>query len=130
MATVSVVAVVHNQLALTRACLESLRPTTVPFDVCLIDNGSTDGTEAFFSGGGPGAALPFPVDYCRNRVNAGLIKALNQGAARARGDYVCFLHNDTEMREPSWLARLIGAVTRDRDGGLGGLYGAQRLRRD
>jgi glycosyltransferase involved in cell wall biosynthesis len=39
---------VHNREALTRACLESLRPTTVPFELCVVDNGSTDGTEAYF----------------------------------------------------------------------------------
>ena len=39
-----VVLVVWNQLELTRACLESLRAGTTPFDLCVVDNGSTDGT--------------------------------------------------------------------------------------
>ena len=34
----------HNQEVLTRACLASLRPTTVPFELCVVDNGSTDGS--------------------------------------------------------------------------------------
>jgi len=117
---------VHNQEALTRACLESLRPTTVPFDLCVVDNGSTDGTEAYF-GRFP---LPYPLRYARNAANVGLIRALNQGARMAGGEVVCFLHNDTEMREPAWLERLVAAV---RDGGrvgLAGLYGARRVRRD
>ena len=124
MSAVSVVLIVHNQIALTRACLESLRATTVDFELCVIDNASTDETEAYF-GSFP---LPYPLRYQRSTENAGLIRALNQGARLARGDVLCFIHNDTEMREPAWLARLRDALM---DGaGLAGLYGAQRVRRD
>lgn len=116
----------HNREALTRACLESLRPTTVPFALCVVDNGSTDGTEEYFSR----FPLPYPLRYERNASNAGLISALNQGARLAGGEVICFLHNDTEMREPSWLERLRSALGDGRRVGLAGLYGARRVRRD
>ena len=116
----------HNREALTRACLESLRPTTVPFELCVVDNGSTDGTEAYFRG----FSLPYPLRYARNAANVGLISALNQGARLAGGEVLCFLHNDTEMREPAWLERLESALGDDKRVGLAGLYGAQRIRRD
>jgi GT2 family glycosyltransferase len=122
---VSVVIPVYNQLALTRACLDSLRGTSEPFEVCVVDNASTDGTEAFFRG----ARLPVPLRYHRNADNVGLIRALNQGAALAGADILCFLHNDTEMRDVRWLARLRAALDAP-DVGLAGLYGARRLRRD
>jgi GT2 family glycosyltransferase len=118
--------VVHNQEALTRACLESLRPTTAPFELCVVDNGSIDGTEAYFRR----FALPYALRYARNAANVGLIGALNQGARLARGEVLCFLHNDTEMREPAWLERLQAALGDGRRIGLAGLYGAQRVRRD
>jgi GT2 family glycosyltransferase len=121
-----VVLVVHNQEALTRACLDSLGPTTVPFELCVVDNASTDGTEAY------ARALPlsYPLRYHRNGDNAGLIRALNQGATLASGGTVCFLHNDTEMREPRWLERLLAALGDGQRVGLAGLYGARRVRRD
>ena len=123
--TVSVVLVVYNQLALTRACLDSLRGTSEPFELCVVDNASTDGTEAFFRA----TPLPFRRRYHRNADNVGLIRALNQGAALARGDVLCFLHNDTEMRDVRWLTRLRAAL--DEPGvGLAGLYGVRRVRRD
>ena len=122
----SVVLVVHNQEPLTRACLESLRPTTVPFELCVVDNGSTDGTEACFRS----FALPYPLRYERNAANVGLIRALNQGAKLAGGEVLCFLHNDTEMREPEWLERFEAALGDGRRVGLAGLYGARRVRRD
>jgi GT2 family glycosyltransferase len=117
---------VHNQEALTRACLESLRPTSVPFELCVVDNGSTDGTEAYFRR----FALPYPLRYAKNAANVGLISALNQGARLAVGEVICFLHNDTEMREPAWLERLEAALGDGRRVGLAGLYGARRVRRD
>jgi GT2 family glycosyltransferase len=60
----------------------------------------------------------------------GLIRALNQGAALARGDALCFLHNDTEMLDARWLEKLDAAAGRGDRFGLAGLYGARRVRRD
>jgi GT2 family glycosyltransferase len=125
-APTSVVLVVCNQLALTRACLESLRPTTVPFDLCVVDNGSTDGTPAFFRE----LRSSYPLTYQRNDANVGLIRALNQGAQLGRGEMLCFLHNDVEMRDQYWLARLRAALEAPLGIGLAGLYGARKLRAD
>ena len=122
----SVVLVLFNQLALTRACLESLRPTNVAFDLCVVDNGSTDGTPAYFRA----LELPYPLTYHRNDANVGLIRALNQGAQLCRGEMLCFLHNDVEVREPRWLARLQAALEAPLGVGLAGLYGARKLRAD
>ena len=122
----TVVLVVWNQLALTRACLESLGAGTTSFDLCVIDNGSTDGTRDWFHD----FPLPVALTYHRNDANRGLIPALNQGAALAKGDVLCFLHNDTEMRHPAWVDRLTGALGGPSRIGLAGLYGVRRVRRD
>jgi GT2 family glycosyltransferase len=124
--TTSVVLVVHNQLALTQACLDSLDRSAAPFELCVVDNASSDGTESYFREW----RRPMPVRYERNAENVGLIRALNQGARLAGGELLCFLHNDTEMREPRWLERLEAAVRSPDRVGLAGLYGARRLRRD
>ncbi len=116
---------VHNGLELTRACLDSLRATPTPFELVVVDNGSTDGTPAFFEH----AAYPFAVRYHREARNEALIARLNAGWRLATADHVCFLHNDTEMIEPAWLDRLLAALA-EPDVGLAGLYGAKRLRRD
>jgi GT2 family glycosyltransferase len=124
--TVSLVLVVHNQIALTRACLDSLRPTTCPHELCIVDNASSDETPSYFDRW----AGQWPLRYHRNAVNVGLIRALNQGAALARGESLCFLHNDTEMLDPGWLGKLADAVAGGDKVGLTGLYGARRVRRD
>ena len=40
--------IVHDRLAATRACLDSLRATDEPFALVVVDNGSTDETPRFF----------------------------------------------------------------------------------
>lgn len=122
----SLVMVVFNQLALTRACLESLRRSTILFDLVVVDNGSVDGTTEFCRD----FPYPFQLHYHRNAENLGLIRALNQGWRLTDSEFVCFLHNDTEMKEARWLERLITPLERDTAIGLTGLYGARRVRRD
>lgn len=122
----SVVLVAHNRLALTRACLDSLRTTAAPFDLCVVDNASSDGTPGFFRD----FPYPYRLTYHRNESNVGLIGALNQGARLARGEFLCFIHNDVEMLEPAWLARLEAVLSAPERIGLAGLYGVRRLRRD
>jgi GT2 family glycosyltransferase len=124
--TTSVVLVVYNQPALTRACVESLQATRDPFELCVVDNASDEATVDYLDR----LARSVPLRYLRNEENVGLIRALNQGARLATGDLLCFLHNDTELRDPRWLERLQGAVASSAGIGLAGLYGVRRLRRD
>jgi GT2 family glycosyltransferase len=114
---------VFNGLAHTRACLESLRATTEPFDLVVTDNGSSDGTQEFFE------RFPYPyrLTTTRAEANGNVIAALNRAWRLTDTEFVCLIHNDTEMVEPAWLSRLLGALA-EPDAGLAGLYGAKRLR--
>jgi GT2 family glycosyltransferase len=120
---VTLVMSVYNQLDLTRACLESLAYTTEPFRLVVIDNGSTDDTPKFFAD----FPYPYPVRFDKNAVNMSVIATLNRAWRLAETDYLCFLHNDTEMVEREWLARLLAALAMPRVG-LAGLYGIKRVR--
>src|SRR5436190_1709946 len=116
---------VFNGLEDTRACLESLRGTTEPFRLIVMDNGSTDGTPEFLER----FAYPYPLTHARSESNAAVIAALNRAWRLADTEFLCFLHNDTAMVEPAWLSRLLAALA-DPGVGLAGLYGAKRLRGD
>jgi O-antigen biosynthesis protein len=122
---VSVVMIVHDGLATTRACLDSLRQTDEPFALVVVDNASTDDTPRWFRD------FPYrwPLAYARNDSNASVLAAYNQAWRLATTEYVCFLHNDTTMLEPAWLGRLLGPLA-TADIGLSGLYGVKRVRRD
>src|SRR5438552_3705659 len=109
----------------TRACLGSLRATTEPFRLVVMDTGSTDGTPEFFER----FPYPYPLTFARSPANDGVIAALNRAWRLADTEVLCFLHNDTELLDPAWLSRLLRALA-EPGAGLAGFYGAKRLRAD
>ena len=122
---VTLVMCLFNQLPLTRACLESLRKTTEPFRLVVIDNGSTDGTREHFQR----FDYPYPLRFVTRESNASVIAALNQAWREVETEFLCMLHNDTEMLEPEWLSRLLAALE-EPGVGLSGLFGVKRLRKN
>lgn len=125
MERVTLVMSVFGRLSLTRSCLESLRATTEPFRLVVIDNGSTDETPQFFER----FACPYPLHFERNATNQPVIATLNRAWRLAETEFVCILHNDTEMLDPTWLTRLLAPLA-DPGVGITGLYGVKRVRRD
>lgn len=103
---VSVVIVNWNRCALLESCLRSLaREQGAPFEIIVVDNGSTDGSRELvrtFMGG------PQAVRLIENPDNRGFCEANNQGIAAARGEFIALLNNDAEV-EPMWLAHLLAA---------------------
>lgn len=107
MPLVSVIIPVHNKWELTRVCLKTLAATTSGQDieVLVIDNASTDVSRE---------ACPFAGTrlfgdrflFIRNEANRNFWPASNQGAERARGEYLLFLSNATELL-PGWLPPLL-----------------------
>ncbi len=100
---VSIIVAVHNALADVRRCLSSLlRFTFPPYELILVDDGSTQATRDYLSrfATDQGAVL------IRNEVAAGYTVAANQGMRQARGDHMVLLNSDTCVTE-YWLDRMI-----------------------
>jgi GT2 family glycosyltransferase len=116
---VSILVVTYNNLALTRLCLASLQRAagTLPFEIIVVDNASSDGTQAWLAETAARALVPLEV--VANAHNAGFAAANNQAAARARGDVVVFLNNDCVVVS-GWLETLIAHLDRDPSIGLVG----------
>ena len=84
-------------------CLKSLRAQSfTDFETILVDNGSTDGTQAFVRKQFPEVRL---LELGQNR---GFTGACNAGYAAANGDIIILLNNDTEA-DPNWLREVVTA---------------------
>jgi GT2 family glycosyltransferase len=90
---VSVVIVTWNARAMLLDCLDALRanPPSVPWDVVVIDNASTDGTVAAVRAAAPWARV------IANSRNRGLPAANNQGIAATSGKLVLIANPDTTV---------------------------------
>jgi O-antigen biosynthesis protein len=104
----SVVTLTFNKLACTRRCLESLLATAGrPWELIVVENGSTDGTAEWLPGfRDRAAAAGVRVVPVMNRRNVGCSTARNQGIAAASGERVVFVDNDVALRSRGWLERL------------------------
>ena len=104
---VSVIIPVFNNWAVTRRCLESLVrcDPEIAVQAIVVDDASTDDTL------GQLAALR-KIEVLRNGENAGFVKSCNRAALLARGDYLWFLNNDTEVTTGS-LRALVQRAERD-----------------
>jgi GT2 family glycosyltransferase/glycosyltransferase involved in cell wall biosynthesis len=119
-ATVSIIIPVFNKVAFTRQCLAHLArhaSSTVPHQVIVIDNASSDATDEFLreaSSRDPG------VVHVRNEANVGFSRANNQGARLATGRYLLFLNNDTIVQR-GWLEEMVKAAESDAKVGIVGI---------
>jgi O-antigen biosynthesis protein len=111
----SILILAHNKSAYTRRCLESLPQSTLrPFEVVLVDNGSTDDTPALFDDWQKRAeAGGIVVQRLRLNTNEGAIRGRNAGMERMNGKYWVFLDNDAVVRSRSWLEKLRSVLESD-----------------
>ncbi len=111
---VSVIVPVHGKFVYTIACLRSLarHGARVPFEVIVVDDASPDDS----------AAMLRQIEGLRlhcNPRNLGFIGSSNAGAQAARGEYLLFLNNDTQVTA-GWLDALLQCFADRPDCGIAG----------
>jgi O-antigen biosynthesis protein len=89
---VSVLLLLCNRAELTLGCLQTLalRLNQVPFEIVVIDNGSTDDTRQLLE-------RVSGLKVVRNEANLGYPRAVNQAARLAAGKFLLLLNNDTQV---------------------------------
>jgi len=107
---VSIIVLNLNGKEFLEGCLHSILTAKYPnFEVCLIDNGSTDGSvdyvEEVF-----GKELRLKI--IRSNRNLGYAGGNNLGVQQAKGEYIVFLNNDTIV-DPYWLDEIVAVLTRE-----------------
>ena len=113
LARISVIIPVFNGAAYVREAIESaLAQTYQPFEVIVLDDGSTDGSAEI--------VRSLPVAYV-HQANAGLAAARNAAISHARGNYIALLDCD-DIWLPTKLERQLAALEADESAGFALCY--------
>lgn len=111
---VSIIIPVFNQIEYTYKCLMSIEKYTknVSYEVIIGDDLSFDGTKYL-------DRYVENIHISRNEVNTGFLLNCNNAASKAKGKYILFLNNDTEVTE-NWLSSLVELIESDKTIGMVG----------
>ncbi|MFO1036865.1 MAG: class I SAM-dependent methyltransferase [Geminicoccaceae bacterium] len=110
---VSILLILYNQASFTYRCLRSLIANcTVPFEVIIVDNGSTDRTSELL-GRVDGPTVE------RSPENLYYLRGCNLGAGRASAPYLLLLNNDTWVEPGAVEAALETIESADDIGAVG-----------
>jgi GT2 family glycosyltransferase/glycosyltransferase involved in cell wall biosynthesis len=110
----------HNR-ELLGPCLTALARSQHPsFEVIVIDNGErTPDNEAWYERERRRLHLDLQVHWWSEPFNYSAVN--NEAARHATGDVLVFLNDDTEARDPQWLAELVGWAVQP-DIGVAGMH--------
>ena len=111
-ASTTIIIVAYNGKEFLETCLQSVVREAEPnCEILVVDNASTDGCA-------DSVEREYPcIRLIRNQENRGFVVACNQGASAAKGRYLVFLNQDTEVLS-GWLSELITPLERNPSVGL------------
>ena len=118
----SIVMLAHNGAEFTGHALENiLAAESLPAELFLVDNGSTDRTPDLIREWRPRIeAAGIRLVTWRNEENKGCSAARNEAWERASMPWVVFMDNDVAPCTRTWLSILVGAISASPDVGLVG----------
>jgi glycosyltransferase involved in cell wall biosynthesis len=117
--SVSVIIPTYNRKPLLQKCLEAAAALDSPglgYEIIVVDDGSTDGTEELATQTARSARVP--LTYIKQE-NRGPAAARNKGAQNARGEILAFLDDDC-VPGKNWLVELMKGFSGERTAGVGG----------
>ena len=89
----SIVITTYNRLDLLKRAIQSAFDQTQPCEVIVVDNASTDGTQAYVE------SLGNRVIYCRNQTNTNHAGAVNAGVEAASGHWIKLVDDDDYLAD-------------------------------
>jgi len=110
----SIVMPAYNGWQLTYNCLKSIKENTlgISYEIIIGDDASTDETKEI-------KRYIRNIVVVRNEKNLEFLHNCNNAATYAKGKYILFLNNDTEVR-PNWLSSMADLMEKDEKIGMVG----------
>lgn len=111
---VSIIIPVYNKFNYTYSCIKTIIKNTkdVEYEIILADDVSSDETKDV-------KKYVENIIISRNEKNLGFLLNCNEAAKKARGKYVLFLNNDTNVQK-NWLSSLVDLLEKDNKIGMTG----------
>lgn len=111
---VSIIIPVYNNYYYTKLCLQSIFNNTngIEYEIIIADDNSTDKTINI-------SKEIKNITVIRNKQNLRFLKNCNNAARYAKGEYILFLNNDTQVQK-DWLTHLLNTIEKDPSVGLVG----------
>lgn len=123
---VSILIPTRDRIALLSRCVASIQERTAytHYEILILDNGSVSGdAKTYFSEiAKKWRVLSYPGPFNFSAIN-------NYGASEAKGEYLLFLNDDTEVLTPDWLTIMVEQASRPEIGAVGAklLYPNRRI---
>lgn len=105
-----IIILVHNNLSVTKDCIEHIFANTRDFNLIIVDNGSTDSVVPFLQDGDQNHKWKL----IRSDENIGVIGGRNLGAKFTTADFFVNLDNDQYVQS-GWLESLYSVIDRGND---------------
>jgi GT2 family glycosyltransferase/Flp pilus assembly protein TadD/glycosyltransferase involved in cell wall biosynthesis len=116
----SIIILTYNQIEYTKKCIDSIfKNTSEPFELIVVDNGSSDGTVKYLESEVLGRNTAVRLKLIKNKENKGFAGGNNQGIAAATGGYILLLNNDVVVTS-GWLEILVNCAERSSKIGIVG----------
>src|SRR5215471_9021108 len=112
---VSIVIATRDRLSLLKQCIESIErlSTYRAYEIVIADNDSIEEETLEYLSRTPHRVVKTPGVFNFSRIN-------NIATREARGEFVAFLNNDTEVVSPGWMEELLQQAMRPGVGAVGG----------
>lgn len=112
---VSIIIPIRDRVELLRALIASLeRHTELPHEILVVDNDSRDPETLAYLESAPVRVIRYPGEFNFAEIN-------NVAAREARGRYLLFLNNDTEIFDDGWLPALLEYASVPEVGAVGAM---------
>lgn len=108
---VSIIMPVLNNLSYTEKAINSIEKNTMnEYELIIIDNASTDGTEEYLK---QKSEENDKIKIISNEKNLGVSKSWNLGVSLSEYDIVCIVNNDIEIMTPDWAYEMQKIISKN-----------------